>query len=185
MILLLCGCVFCVLLYGCPHNKTLCIELQHPACPQRTLSCNIETCCCCHSNTWIRHRRRQKASHLHLCHFHYSYLCKRTQNTLLHYSSCSVSSYSPAAASMGLPAGTPTTLLSTQKWSLGCFACAACSNLCSTSRHHLLFSSRVGKRSQAMVRSPVLGSYLQHSSKATQHQQQRQQHTRTLALLHL
>lgn len=60
-----------------------------------------------------------------------------------------------------MPAGTPSTLLSTQNSLLGCLPCAVCSSLCRTSRHQRLFSSLVGKRSQEMDRSPVPGSYLQ------------------------
>lgn len=64
------------------------------------------------------------------------------------------------AGGTGLPAGTPSTLLSTQKCLLGCRPCATCSSRCSTSRHQRRFSSLVGKRSQAMVRSPESGLYL-------------------------
>lgn len=67
------------------------------------------------------------------------------------------------AAGTGLPEGTPNTLLSTQKLLLGCRPCAVCRSLCSTSKHQRLFSSRVGKRSDEMVRSPLLASYLQQS----------------------
>jgi hypothetical protein len=57
-------------------------------------------------------------------------------------------------------------LLSTQKLLLGCRPCAVCSSLCSTSKHQRLFSSRVGKRSDEMVRSPLLASYLQQTRAA-------------------